>query len=189
MRLFRIGQKNLHRLWVWTGVPALLLFLVLLALDRILKSRTGFGTSDLQLLSTATQYQVIHAIWSRGDAALRAGFLLGLDYLLIPLYAAALFCSGLVVQEYYVIRRGLVRRVVAVATLVPLLAGLLDATENALEIYLLSHPGDLLAEIAFRVSHAKMVCIYVGIALLLAALFGWRMRMHQKKLNLEADEL
>ncbi len=176
----------MHRLWAWTGLSAALLFLILVLLDRVLAAQTSLGTADLQQLSTAAQYQIAHTIWIRADVAMRVGFILGLDYLLMPLYAAALFCSGLAVQEFYMPRAALARRVLAVATLVPVFGALLDAVENALELYLLvpGHATDTLANLAFRISYAKMTCLYVGLALLIAALFGLRMRRARKKLAL-----
>lgn len=191
MRMFRIGRNNLYRLWTWTCLTAAILFLILVLLDRGLSGQTSIGVFDLQNLSTAAQYQTAHNIWIRADVAMRVGFALGLDYLFMPLYAVALFCSGLVVQDCYMPKAALVRRVLAVATLVPLFGALLDALENALELYLLmpNHGSDMLAELAFRLSNAKMACFYVGLALLLAALFGLRMRRMQKKLARRNDGL
>ena len=185
MRLFLIHRKNLYRLWAWSLSGSVLVFGVLLLLDSSLRSLTHLGTADLQQFSTAGQYRAALVFWSRPDFALRAGFALGLDYLFMPLYAVALFCSGLVSQELLAPRLEPFRRVLAVATLVPVLGAILDAIENTLELYLLNlaRADDTLAQLAFRISNLKMACIYVGLALLLLALFSLRMKKEEKKLS------
>jgi hypothetical protein len=186
MRLFRIERKNLYRLWTWSSVAGVILFGALLYLDHALRARTGLGTADLQQFSTAGQYRAALAFWGRPDFTLRAGLILGIDYLFMPLYAVALFCSGLVVQDYFASRAPqILRRILAVATLVPPLGALLDAVENGLQVYLLNlaRADDYWAELAFRISSAKWTCFYVGVALLLAALFSLRLRKTEKKLQ------
>ena len=74
MRLFRIERKNLYRLWAWSTLSSVVVFVALALLDASLRNRTGLGTADLQQFSTAAQYQAALAIWIRSDFALRAGF-------------------------------------------------------------------------------------------------------------------
>lgn len=185
MRLFRIKQKNLYRLWVWSAGLALPCLAVIALLDASLRSHTGLATADLQQFSTAAQYRTALSFWARPDHALQAGFALGFDYLFMPLYATALFCSGLVAQEYFAPRSVLLARMLAVATLVPVLGAVFDAAENGLELYLLNlaRADDSLAALAFRLSNFKMACVYVGLALFALALFSLRMKKAEKKLS------
>lgn len=49
----------------------------------------------------------------------------------------------------------------------PIAGAVLDAIENALEMgQMLTRPSDRLARIAFNVSNAKWIAVYVGLALL-----------------------
>ena len=68
---------------------------------------------------------------------MRAGFDLGLDYLLMPLYAASFFLSGVIVAESFTPGRSPLRRYVLMAAMVAPVGALLDAVENALQIAML----------------------------------------------------
>jgi hypothetical protein len=64
---------------------------------------------------------------------------------------------------------------------VPIAGAMLDAVENALQLsMMLSGPTDQLASIAFTVSSAKWMAVYVGLLLLAAALFGQVMERQKK---------
>ncbi|HEY5084886.1 MAG TPA: hypothetical protein VII48_10210, partial [Rhizomicrobium sp.] len=66
----------------------------------------------------------------------------------------------------------------------PIAGAALDAVENALELsMMLSGPSDALARIAFTVSNAKWMAIYVGLALLLGAVLGRVQERQQKRLK------
>ena len=185
VRLFRIKQKNLYRLWIWSSASALVCLAIIYLLDSSLRAHSGLATRDLQQFSTAAQYRTALVFWARPDDALRAGFALGFDYLFMPLYAVALFCSGVVSQELLAPRFEPFRRVLAVATLVPVLGALLDAVENGLELYLLNlaRADDALAALAFRLSNYKKGCVYVGLALFVLALFSLKMKKVETKLS------
>ena len=61
---------------------------------------------------------------------------------------------------------------------------MLDAAENALEFdMMLSGASDRLARIAFTISNAKWVAIYVGVALWLGAVLARQYERQQRRLN------
>jgi len=81
---------------------------VLAGADFRLKALSGYGTGDLQGFSTAQQYRQAFLVWP-SLYAVRAGFNWGLDYLLMPLYAAAFFYSGIITREAFAPRPGRLR--------------------------------------------------------------------------------
>lgn len=167
----RISRNDLDRRWLLTSLAALCIFAVLVTLDRRLAALSGLGTADLQYFWTAGQFQIPHLAWAAPAYALRAGFNLGLDYLLMLFYAASFFYSGLIVRESFAPRPGSLRRILVLAALVPLVGAVLDAVENGLEVWLvLGRADDSLARIASVVSNAKNAAVLVGLVLLLAAI-------------------
>ena len=179
----RITKQVLTRRWVLSSVLAALVFAVLAWSDLRLKSLTGFGTADLQGFSTAEQYRQAFMAWPARYAA-RAGFNWGLDYLFMPLYAAAFFYSGILTREAFAPRPGRLRRILTIVAAVPVAGALLDAAENALQLTLMfSGLSDSLARIALSVSNAKWVAIYVGIGLWLGALWGRQQERQQRRLR------
>ena len=168
----RITKQVLTRRWLVSTLLAALAFAVLTWSDLRLKSLSGFGTSDLQGFSTADQYRQAFMAWP-APYAVRAGFNLGLDYLLMPLYAAAFFYSGILTARGFRSEAGPDAADHDLLAAVPVAGALLDAAENALQLtMMLSGPSDQLARIALAVSNAKWMAIYVGLALWLAALMG-----------------
>jgi hypothetical protein len=179
----RITKQVLVRRWTVTTVLAALVFAVLAWSDLRLKALSGFGTADLQNFSTAAQYRQAFMAWPSLFAA-RAGFNWGLDYLLMPLYAAAFFYSGILTREAFAPRPGRLRRLLTLLAAVPIAGAALDAVENALEMsMMLSGPTDAMALIAFTVSNAKWMAVYVGAALLLGALMGRAQERRQKQIR------
>lgn len=168
----RITKQSLTRRWALTTLGAVVVFAVLAAFDWRLKAISGFGTSDLQGFGTANEYGTAFMVWP-SRLAVRAGFIWGLDYLFMPLYALAFFYSGIITREAFAPRPGRLRRILTLASAVPLAGAALDAVENALELYMmLTAPTDGLAHAAFTVSNAKWAAIYVGLALLLGAILA-----------------
>ena len=105
--------------------------------------------------------------------AVRAGFDWGLDYLLMPLYAAAFFYSGILTREAFAPRPGTLRRILTLLAAVPIAGAVLDAIENMLELdQMLSGTSDDIARIAFTVSNAKWMAVYVGLILLVGAVMA-----------------
>ena len=86
----RITKQVLVRRWALSTLAAAAVFAVLAWSDMRLKALSGYGTADLQNFSTAAQYRAAFLVWP-SRYAVRAGFDWGLDYLLMPLYAAAFF--------------------------------------------------------------------------------------------------
>jgi len=151
--------------------------------DLRLRALSGFGTADLQDFSTAAQYRQAFMAWP-SLYAVRAGFDWGLDYLLMPLYAAAFFYSGILAREAFAPRPGRLRRLLTLLAAVPIAGAALDAVENALQLsMMLSGPSDAIARIAFTVSNAKWAALTVGVVLLLGALMGRAQERRQKQLR------
>jgi hypothetical protein len=166
----RITKAALERGWAWSTGLGLLAFVTLAGLDLWLKSLTGVSTTDLQGLSSAAQYRLAFHAWAPEPYAARAGFNLGFDYLLMPLYAASFFLSGVIAAESFTPGKSPFRRYMLMAAMVAPVAALLDAVENALELRMfLGGATDEMARIAFAVSNAKTVALTVGVALLIAA--------------------
>ena len=166
----RISKTALERGWAWSSGLGLIVFLVLAGMDLWLKKLTGVSTTDLQGFSSAMQYRLAFHAWAPEAYAARAGFNLGFDYLLMPLYAASFFFSGVIAAESFTPGKSAFRRYVLMAAMVAPIAALLDATENALQlVMLLTGPTDDLARIAFDVSSAKTVAVTVGMVLLIGA--------------------
>lgn len=179
----RITKQTLTRRWAITTVLGMVVFAVLALSDLRLKALSGYGTADLQGFSTALQYQAAFMVWP-SLYAVRAGFNWGLDYLLMPLYAAAFFYSGILAREAFAPRPGRLRRILTLLSAVPIAGAVLDAIENALELSLmLNGPTDSLARIAFTISNAKWMAIYVGLALLLGAVMGRAQERHRARLR------
>lgn len=176
----RISKASLHRKWLAATLLAAGVFGMLAGLDLKLKLLTGAGTADLQSFTAAIQYQSALFAWREGAAMARAGFNLGLDYLLMPLYAASLFYSGVIVMEGFALK-GRLRRLLSMAALAPVVAAGLDALENALQLHMLwNGPTDGLAGIAHTVSSAKWAGLIVGLGLLVGAVLA-RVTERQKR--------
>ena len=166
----RITKEDLNRRWLAATVLSAAMFAVLAVIDLQLKARSGFSTADLQGFSSAGQYHTVLFAWSLPGYAIHAGFALGLDYLLMPLYALSFYFSGILTREAFARRSGRLRRILTLLAAVPVAGAVLDAVENGLELaQLLGQPSNALPEIAHTVSSAKWVAIYVGILLLAGA--------------------
>src|SRR4051812_36388794 len=176
----RITKQALDRRWALCTFAAVAVFAVLVWWDLQLKALSGYGTGDLQNFSTSAQYRAAFLVWP-SRYAVRAGFAWGIDYLLMPLYAAAFFYSGILAREALALRGSRLYRLLTTLAAVPVAGALLDAVENVLELsMMLSAPTDQLALTAFAVSKAKWMAVTVGFLLLAGALFG-RMMERQKR--------
>jgi hypothetical protein len=169
----RIAKATLWSRWAWSSGLAAGVFAILALLDLRLKSLTGVGTADLASLSSAVQFQAAFHAWGPEPYAVRAGFDLGFDYLLMPLYAMAFFYSGVLAAEGFAPRPGLPRRIILMAGLVPLVGAVCDAGENALQIaMLLGGATDNLAALSASASRIKIVALLVGLVLFLGAVMA-----------------
>jgi hypothetical protein len=102
----------------------------------------------------------------------------------MPLYAAAFFYSGILTREAFAPRPGRLRRVLTLLAAVPIAGAMLDAMENALQLtMMLSGASDRLAGIAFTISNAKWMAIYVGLALWLGAILARQQERQQRRLS------
>jgi hypothetical protein len=179
----RITKQSLNTRWALASILAAVVFAILAWSDYRLKSLSGFGTVDLQGYSTAHEYRRAFLVWP-SLYAVRAGFNWGLDYLLMPLYATAFFYSGILTREAFAPRPGRVRRLLTLLSAVPIAGAVLDGVENALEFgMMLSRPTDDLANIAFAVSNAKWVGLYVGLGLWLGAVLARQQERQQRRLH------
>ncbi|HEY4124369.1 MAG TPA: hypothetical protein VGM36_07120, partial [Rhizomicrobium sp.] len=101
------------------------------------------------------------------------GFNLGFDYLFMPLWGFALFYGALAARERFAPTPGAFRRAMLFLCAIPLAGMLLDATENAIELYwVLEGATDRSALIGNTVTNAKWLCIAIGLLLSLSALAG-----------------
>ncbi len=179
----RITKQILVRRWTLTTVLAGIVFAVLAWSDLRLKALSGFGTADLQGFSTAAQYREAFMAWP-ARLAVRAGFDWGLDYLLMPLYAAAFFYSGILTREAFAPRPGRARRILTLLAAVPIAGALLDAAENGLQLtMMLWGLSDELARVALTVSNAKWMAVYVGLALWLGAVLALQQERQKRRLR------
>ena len=115
----RISKQLLVRRWAITTILAAVVLAVLAWSDLRLKALSGYGTADLQGYATATQYGRAFMAWWPALYAVRAGFNWGLDYLLMPLYAAAFYYSGILTREAFAPRPGRPRRLLTLLAAVP----------------------------------------------------------------------
>lgn len=177
----RITKQILVRRWAITGILAIAVFAVLWWLDVRLAALSGFGTADLQTFSTAAEYRHAFMAWP-SLYAVRAGFNWGIDYLLMPLYAAAFFYSGILAREAFAPRPGRARRILTLLAAVPIAGAILDAAENALQFsMMLWGATDTVAGLASTVTHAKWAALAVGVVLLLGAVMGQLAERRQRR--------
>jgi hypothetical protein len=176
----RITKQALVRRWIISTILAALIFAVLAWSDFRLKTLSGVSVADLQNFGTAAQYRGAFVSWP-SLYAVRAGFNWGLDYLLMPLYAAAFFYSGILTREAFAPRPGRLRRILTMLAAVPIAGAVLDGIENALELnQMLSGPSDQITHLAFAVSNAKWMAIYVGLILWAGAVMARLTERRQK---------
>jgi hypothetical protein len=172
----RITRDVLVRRWLMATIVAVALFIVVGLSDQILKARTGFGTADLQTFNTAAQYRAALFVWSRPGASfgVQAGFILGLEYLLIPLYALSFYLSAILAREAFPRKATRIRRILTLLAAVPIAGALLDALGTGLEMALLQgRASDGLAHIVHIISGPKWAALYVGVVLLAGGLLAY----------------
>ena len=169
----QFSRKALIARWAWTAGLTVAFLIVLNLLDGLLKVRTGYGTADLQWLGKGWDARVIADHWTSPPNAMLAGFVLGLDYLFMPLYAAALFFGSLVALDRFAPRPGQRRRIMTLLAFAPVAAAICDAVENAVQFMMLTHAAtDTLASFALEATAGKYLGILIGVVLSLAALLG-----------------
>jgi hypothetical protein len=181
VKVMRIAKAALERRWAISSGLAVAAFAVLVVLDSRLRVLSGFGTADLQGFTTAAEYRAAAHAWSPGSLALRAGFALGFDYLFMPIYAASFFYSGIIARETFAPRASRLYRLLTLFAAVPIAGAVLDACENALEMWiLLDGAHDPVPFVASTISSAKMVAVYAGLVLLAGAILA-RVQERQKR--------
>ena len=170
----RISKAGLTTSWIRFSALAALVFAVLAWLDYRLKALSGVGTADLAGFSDRTQFQAAFVVWRPLDLASRAGFNLGFDYLLMPLYAAAFFFSGIVAAEGLAPKPGQLRRIILALIWVPVIGAIADACENAIQLAMLFHgtATDGLVSLSAIASRIKIVALFVGLLLFLGAVMA-----------------
>ena len=169
----QFSRKALGARWAWTSGAAIVLLVVLNLLDGILKAKTGYGTVSLQGVSSGWGIRVIVDHWTSPPDSVLAGFLLGLDFLFMPLYGAALFFGSLAAIDRFAQRSLRLRRIMTLLALAPIGAAICDGIENVLQFYMLTHAStDTMASFALEATAAKWLGIAIGLVLSLAALAG-----------------
>jgi hypothetical protein len=180
----RISKQDLNRRWLAATLAGAAVFAVLAVMDVQLKAHSAFAVSDLQSFVRAGQYRAAAFVWSQPGDGIRAGFTLGLDYLLMPLYALSFYLSGILTREGFASRPGRLRRLLTLLAAVPIAGALLDAVENGLELVLLmGHGSDSLAGLAHSVSSAKWAALGVGLVLLVGAVLARVAERQQRRLK------
>jgi len=169
----QLSRKALNSRWAWTTGAAAAALLVLNLADAALRAGTGYGTVDLQGVASGWGVRAILDRWTSPPDAALAGFLLGFDYLFMPLYAAALFCGSIAALDRFAPEAGGARRIMALLAFAPVAGAIFDGCENALQIVMMTRgPTDMLASFALEATAAKYAGIAVGIVLSLAGLVG-----------------
>ena len=170
----RIAKATLWSRWAWSSGLGIGVFALLALLDTRLKALTGVDTADLAGFSSAAQFQLAFHAWAPEPYAARAGFNLGFDYLLMPLYAMSFFYSGVIAAEGFAPLPGSLRHIILALVWVPVAGAVADAAENALHMtMLLGGANDTLAALAAGASRIKNVALLVGLALFLGAAMAW----------------
>jgi hypothetical protein len=174
----RIAKASLMTSWIRLSALAILVFAILAYLDYRLKALSGVCTADLAGFDSKLQFQAAFAVWRPLDLATRAGFNLGFDYLLMPLYAAAFFYAGIIAAEGLTPRRGTARRIIMALIWVPVIGAIADACENAVQLAMLFHGiSDTLVGLSATASRIKDVALLVGLLLFVgAAMARFQMR-------------
>lgn len=169
----QLSRKALNARWAWTTAAAVVVLLVLNVVDSELQTRTGYGTVSMQGVSTGWGIRVIADHWTSPPDAVLAGFALGLDYLFIPLYGAALFFGALAAVDRFAPKPGRRRRIMILLALAPIGAAICDVIENGVELLMLTRTAtNTLASIALEATAAKYLGVLIGLVLSLAALAG-----------------
>jgi hypothetical protein len=170
----RISRANLMTNWARCSVLAALVFAILVYLDYRLKALAGVNTAEMGGFDSKVQFQAALVVWRPLDVAVRVGFNLGLDYLLMPLYAAAFFYSGVVAAEGLAPRAGLTRRIILAMIWVPVIGAIADAVENAAQLSMLFHGAadDTLMSVSGIANRIKTVALFVGLLLFLGAVMA-----------------
>ena len=178
----RITKEDLTRRWLVATLAGAAVYAVISGIDLQLKLRSGFGVADLAGFSRAGQYSAATFVWSQPGFGLRAGLVLGLEYLLMPLYALSFFFSGILAREAFAPRPGRLRRILTLLAAVPIAGALLDAGENGLELtLLLAPPNDTLAAIVHTLAAARAGAMIVGLLLLAGAVLARVAERQQKR--------
>ena len=169
----QLSRKALNARWAWTTGAAVAVLVALNLVEGALKARTGYGTLDLQGVGSGWGIRVVMDHWTSPPDSVLAGFTLGLDFLFMPLYAAALFFGAIAALDRFAPRPGRRRRILALLALAPIGGAICDVLENLLELAMLTGgPTDALARLALEATAAKYVGVAVGLVLSVAGLLG-----------------
>src|SRR5512137_1660055 len=115
----QLSRKALNARWAWTTGAAIVLLVLLNFVDSTLQARTGYGTVSMQGVGAGWGIRVIADRWTSPPDAVLAGFALGLDFLFIPLYGAALFFGSIAAVDRYAPQAGRLRRIMTLLALAP----------------------------------------------------------------------
>jgi hypothetical protein len=165
--------RTLKSRWGWTTLLTFVAMAVLGYVGERIKAASGFGIFDLEFATTAEHVSKIVAAWQSTGVADEAGFMLGFDYLFMPLYGLALFYGVLAAREAFARSHGVLRRILTGAAIAPLVGAGLDAVENLLEARMLFvglEPD--LTRLAYTVTVIKFFLIIVGFIAALAGVWG-----------------
>ena len=169
----QLSRKALNARWAWTSGAAFAVLAALNLIEGALRARTNYATLDLQGVSSGWGIRVIMDHWTSPPDSVLVGFSLGLDFLFIPLYAAALFFGAVVALDRFAPRPGRLRRIMSLLALAPVAGAICDMLENSLELVMLTGgPTDGLARLALEATAAKYVGVAIGLVLSMMGLVG-----------------
>lgn len=169
----QFNRKALNARWALATAAAIVVLVILNLLDGVLKDKTGFGIASLQWVGTGWGIRVIVDHWTSPPDSVLAGFVIGLDFLLIPLYGAALFFGSLAAIERFAPRPGTLQRILSRLALAPIGAAICDAIENTLQFYMLTHAStNTMASFALEATAAKWLGVGIGVILSIVGLVG-----------------
>ncbi|HYG27271.1 MAG TPA: hypothetical protein VD906_10215 [Caulobacteraceae bacterium] len=166
-----IDTGRLRAKWGWSFLLSLIPFGVMAWLDAQAKAVAGYGILDLQFAATEARAGEILGAWTAAGIMPHIGFSLGIDYLYMPLYGAALFYGALVAREAYPSLRG----PLTLAAWAGPVAAVLDAVENAIHAGMVMGMCDLgCVTLQYPVTLGKWALVVVGLVASIIALAGLR---------------
>lgn len=175
MRLkLQLSKEALKSRWGWTSLAALLVLAILNLTDGALKARTGAGVLDMQAASTGPAVRFIMDRWQGAGDAATAGFVLGFDFLFIPLYGAALYFGCIFARERFAPSvTSPLRRILNAVSIAPLVAVLCAVVVDMLCFAMLTAgPNALYAALTYQLMVLKWGAFVMGLIPSLVSAFS-----------------
>ncbi len=177
----RFSQHALLRMWALSALGAIVLVIILECMDSALLQASGLGIFALDKASAAYDVRFILDRWQLAPQAGLAGAILGLSFLLIPLYGTALWLGGIKARDLYAPNPGRLRRYMNALALAPLIGGLCDIIAKTLQLQMLITGPDLITPpVAYELVILKWAGVAIGILLSLIAVLKALLKRRKK---------